>query len=589
MKFLDRLYAQFRKTLKYLWLSIWSILELPVAYVLEVFSPTRLAFWFKDRFPDLWNRIISVEWVQNAISKAVFRWFGGATPPRPHQATMADDYASWRGLVDKRFTGRHLPVDPEFDTRTRPEAEDIVSLFMRPDDGTPGGTTEPDMRSTLLFASMAQWFTDSFLRTSHAFDFDEDGNVKVKDGTPVRLPGRERLNDSTHEIDLCQIYGLDADMTGKLRSPDERGCLRSQHIGGEEFPEFLLSHAPADKDKPLPIKPEFEDLHDERILRHIFRRTPTAERYETLFATGLEHSNSTLGNSLLNVIFLRMHNKIARETAAQNESWDNDQVFETTRNTMIVILLNIVVSDYVRHISPLSLPLKFQKGVAEAENWYRRNRIHIEFNILYRWHGLVPSEFSFLPNPQNIAEFQHNNEWLISTGVAGAVTAFSEERAGKMILGNTPRFLAGVKQDTVAIMRASRLQPYNAYRERFGLKAAKGFEDVTDDPTLAKRLHALYGGKVKDLEWYVGMCAETHGRGMIMGDMLYYMVAHDAFTHALTNPLLSNEVFCEETFGEVGWNYVQTTNRLAQVVDQVVTGSKPTCEFALGGEHTDRT
>lgn len=358
MKFIDRLRAQIQKTLKYLWLSLWSIIELPASYILEAFPPTRLAFWFKDRFPDLWQRVVAIDWVQNVISKAVFRRFGGATPPRPHQATMADDYASWKGLVDKHYTGRHLPVDEGFDGRARPAESDVIALFLRPDDKTPGGTMTPDMRSTLLFASFTQWFTDSFLRTSHAFDFDDDGNVKTEDGVPVRLPGRERLNDSTHEIDLCQIYGLDAEMTDKLRSPDEKGCLRWQDIGGEEFPEALLSRAPTKNNKVLPIKPHFEGLHDERILRHIFKRTKTKARYKTLFATGLEHSNATLGNALLNTLFLRQHNQIAREMAKANPDWDSDRVFETTRNTMIVILLNVVVSDYVRHISPLSLPLR---------------------------------------------------------------------------------------------------------------------------------------------------------------------------------------------------------------------------------------
>lgn len=585
MTFIDRLKNQIRKILKYLWLSIWSILEIPVAFILEAFPPTRLAFWFKDNFRSLWDRIIAIGWIQNAISKAVFRRFGGVTPPRPHQATMADDYTSWKGLVDKSFTGRHLPADPDYDTRTRPPAEDVVALFLRPEDDSPGGTMEPDMRSTLLFASFAQWFTDSFLRTSHQFQFDKNGNVLLKDGVPVRKDGREKYNDSTHEIDLCQIYGLNAEMTEQLRSKKD-GCLRSQMIDGEEFPEFLLSEAPTEPNKPLPIKPEFDGLHDERILRHIFRSTTTPERYKTLFATGLEHSNSTLGNALLNVVFLRMHNKIAREMASKND-WDDDQVFETTRNTMIVILLNIVVSDYVRHISPLSLPLKFQEGMAEEETWYRRNRIHIEFNILYRWHGLVPSAFSFLPNPEDSADFRHNNNWLIHKGVGAALTDFSNEPAGKMILGNTPRFLAGVKQDTVAIMRASKLQTYNSYRERFGLKAAKNFDDVTDDPKLARQLEDMYG-EIENLEWYVGMCSESHGRGMIMGDMLFNMVAHDAFTHALTNPLLSKEVFREDTFGPIGWKYIQEVTTLSGIVTHVVNGKSPTCHFAMNGVHTDR-
>ena len=149
-------------------------------------------------------------------------------------------------------------------------------------------------------------------------------------------------------------------MTDKLRSPDETGCLRSQTIGKEEYPEFLLSRAPEEKDEALPIKSHFEELHDERVLRQIFKRTKTEKRYNTLFATGLEHSNATIGNALLNTVFLRLHNQIAREMAEAEPDWDSDRVFETTRNTMIVVLLNIVISDYIRHISPLNSPCPFK-------------------------------------------------------------------------------------------------------------------------------------------------------------------------------------------------------------------------------------
>lgn len=588
MTFIQRFWAQLKKTLMHLWLSIWSIVELPVAYLLELFPPTRIAFWVKDNFPRFWYWIIDRAWVKRAVSKAVFRRFGGATPPRPHQSTMASNYPSWKGLVDTTFTGRHLPEDVDFDERPKPTAEELVELFLRPDDGTPGGEMTPDLRSTLLFASFAQWFTDSFLRTSHGFEFNTDGSVKTENDVPVRIPGREKRNESTHEIDLCQIYGLNAEMTNKLRCPERKGCLRSELISGEEYPERLLSRAPTPEDVELPIKPHFEGLHDERILRQIFKKTKSASRYELLFATGLEHSNATIGNALFNTVFLRLHNRIAQEIAADQTGWDSDQVFETTRNTMIVILLQIVISDYIRHISPLDLPLAFQKGMAEQETWYRRNRIHIEFNILYRWHGLVPSNFSFLPDPADSSDFRHNNEWLVNAGLSKAITDFSSVRAGKMVLGNTPRFLGPVKHDTVAIMRAARLQPYNCYRRRFGLKEAKSFADVTSDAKLADDLSNAYGGKVENLEWYIGMCAESHDRGNIMGDLMFYMVAHDAFTHALTNPLLSKALFSEATFGEIGYRYVQKITRLQQVVDLVVSGTSTKCQFAYNGEHKDR-
>ena len=64
----------------------------------------------------------------------------------------------------------------------------------------------------------AQWFVDSFLRTSRE-DF--------------------RQNTSTQEIDLCQIYGLGPAQTRMLRSLSG-GRLKSQLIDGEEFPVFLF-------------------------------------------------------------------------------------------------------------------------------------------------------------------------------------------------------------------------------------------------------------------------------------------------------------------------------------------------------------
>jgi len=584
----ERLIKLIGRALHYIGLSILSIVQIPFVFILKVWPPTTIAFFIKDNFRPLWNWLMSITFVQDTISKGLFRRFGNITKPRPHQMTMLENYASWEGITNLKATGRHLPEDPLFDQRVRPDSEDVVQLFLRPENNTSGGAMTKDMRSSLLFASFAQWFTDSFLRTSHAFIIDpKTGEVKTENGVAVREEGREKYNDSTHEIDLCQIYGLHKSMTDKLRCPKNKGCLRSHFVGDEEYPETLLTGKAIVKDKPLPIKKHFAGLHDEAVLRHIFRGTKKG-RHKTLFATGLEHSNSTIGNAMLNTVFLRLHNKIAHEIAKENPDWDDDRVFETTRNTAIVILLNIVISDYIGHISPLNLPLKFQKELAEKETWYRRNRIHIEFNILYRWHGLVPSKFSFLTNPDDSADFRHNNDWLIKEGLSNAISAFSNEPAGKMVMGNTPRYLASVKRDTMAIMRAAKLNTYNAYRKRFDLKDAEDFSDVTNDTELADKLSKMYDGKIEDLEWYVGLCSESHDRGMIMGDLMLNMVAHDAFTHALTNPLLSNEIFVEDTFSPIGWRYVQDITTLKKVVEAVVSNPETVCEFAINGHHQDR-
>ncbi len=581
--------------LKQLALSVWNnikaLLGLLVKTLLDVIFRivdlilplTSVAQFVRQRAPGLWNWIINIEAVKRLLSRNVFRKFGVAAPARPHAFNMAADYTSWEGLIDRRYTGRHLPVQKD---RPLPSANEVVDLFMRGDSKENPGTQIDCIRSTLMFAAFAQWFTDSFLRTSHAFIFDADGNVeRDASGAPLRLPGRERFNTSNHEIDMCQIYGLNEAQTDilRLKDPVDRGCLKFQNRDDGEYPPFLLKTAPADPKTPLPIADAFEKLHpDERILRSIFLRAgQNPNGYETIFATGLEHSNATIGNALLNTIFLREHNRVARLIASDNPAWDDEQVFQTTRNVIIVLLLKIVISDYIRHISPLNLPLEFQPGFAETQNWYRTNRISIEFNLLYRWHGLVPNEFSFLPNPADAHAFRHNNDWLMQAGVGKAVDLFSKETAGRITIGNTAWYLRGVKADTIALMRPSRLASYNEYRERFGLPKATSFDDISTDNDLTNKLRSLYNNDIDSLEWYVGMFAEDHKYDMIMGDLLLNMVGHDAFSQALTNPLLGKDVFNEKTFSPAGWKVVNETSTLDEIVQRVKKqGDDVLCSFS---------
>jgi len=59
---------------------------------------------------------------------------------------------------------------------------------------------------------------------------------------------------------------------------------------------------------------------------------------------------------------------------------------------------------------------------------------------------------------------------------------------------------------------------------------------------LAKRLEALYG-TIENVEFYVGLFAEPRERNGPLPDLILAMVAMDAFSQALTNPLLSEHVF----------------------------------------------
>jgi prostaglandin-endoperoxide synthase 2 len=53
---------------------------------------------------------------------------------------------------------------------------------------------------------------------------------------------------------------------------------------------------------------------------------------------------------------------------------------------------------------------------------------------------------------------------------------------------------------------------------------------------------------------------------MMMGELMTYMVANDAFTQALTNPLLARSVFNEATFSRSGMTVIKKTRSLQQIV-----------------------
>lgn len=560
--------------------TLLSMLNFVLSFIFQFWPISSIAHHIRSKYPKFWNYLMGLDWVKKAVSFAVTKKFGNATMGRPHAHSMAVDYPTWYGFQDRTITARHLPADHALNAGNLPDIAALEELFMRKENT---GHQIDDIRSNLLFSSFAQWFTDSFLRTSHKLVFDADGNVERNtDESPKRYDGRAIHNESNHEIDLCQIYGMNERVTQQLRvdtkadgfDEKDRGCLRFQMGEDGEYPEFLLEGVPTGPKQKLKLKPHFAEMHDERLLRSIFRSAQNNDGgYDTLFAVGIEHGNSTMGNSLFNVIFLRQHNWVARKIAAAHPDWDDEKVFQLARNTTIVLLLKVVVSDYIRQISPLDLPLGIYPGMGSGQDWYRPNRIHIEFNLLYRWHGLVPDLFPFLPDAddavKNFDRFRHNNKWLMDRGVAATVDAFSRVPAGKMTMGNTPKQLRMVKRDTLRLMRSAKLASFNAYRTCFNLDPVKSFEELTGEKVLSAKLAELYDNDIEKLEWYIGMVCEKHAQNMIMGDMLFYMVAHDAFTHAITNPLLAEDVFNPQTFSDVGWDIINETSTLDDILARV--------------------
>lgn len=230
----------------------------------------RVEFLLTTGFEPLWNLVQGNGFLRRTVNQRLVNRAVEKMPPRPDPLSTRAPYTSWASLTDRRYDGRHLgPVPDGLDDLPSPER--TAELFRRP------GETVLCAKSTVLFAYFAQWFTDGFLRSDRAQEPDP------------------RKNESTHEIDLCQIYGLTKQANEELRA-GELGLLKSQTLNGEEFPPYLY----ADGTKRLP---SITVAREGQV---------PAERRGDLFAIGTDTANVQIGHVLLNVLFLREHNRLAR-------------------------------------------------------------------------------------------------------------------------------------------------------------------------------------------------------------------------------------------------------------------------------------
>ena len=492
----------------------------------------RIESFFLQNFAPVWKFLNKTGWLGGRVNGLIINRAVLRAKPRPHQFSTATDYTSWVSLADRHWSGRHLP--PKVQPAGLKDEKATARIFLRP----AASKRQHSGKSTLLFASFAQWFTGSFLLT-----VDAD----------------RRQNYSNHQIDLNPLYGLTAEVTDQLRlksnAQGRRGRLKSEIVDGEELaPRIFMPGTVVKKDEfcrvPLPLNAKF---------------TQASEVFDNIFAFGGDRANTTPVTSAINILFLREHNRLAGLIEKSHPDWEDDRVFETTRNGLIALLIKLVVEEYINHISPYWFKLRADPKVAWRTRWNRPNWIAVEFNLLYRWHGLVPDVFGFDGQDIPVANFILNNSTVFSHGVGKVLDQASRQKAGRLGLFNTAAPLLDIEERSIGQGRRNRLASYNDYREAVGYPRVTDFKQISGDEDVVKGLTAVYDS-VDDLEFFVGIFAEDTPARAAVPPMIGRMVALDAFSQALTNPLLSENVFNPETFSDDGWKVIHETSSLAAIV-----------------------
>ncbi|MEL6912597.1 MAG: peroxidase family protein [Cyanobacteria bacterium J06598_4] len=522
-----------------------------------------------SNFKPVWNLIQRNDSLKRKANKFLLNSLIYKLPTRPFPYSLmtlethipgtdkpknSDTYTSWDSLRDRSYTGRHLPPDPEFNREGNlPKLEDLKVLFQKRD-----GKTIYSEKSTLLFPYWVQWFTDGFLRT------DTQNRLK---------------NTSNHHIDLANVYGLTRTQTNLLRS-FRGGKFKTQKLERqdgieEDYPLFYY----ADPEQGI-VDPQFvglyEPLHEEQ-------RQPT-EKKQTMFAMGVERANVQFGYVMLNTLCLREHNRICDILSDNYPDWDDERLFQTARNVVMVLILNIIMEEYISHITPYHFNFFADPEAFTKESWHRENWMAIEFSMVYRWHSALPETFTYNGEPTPIANSLWNNQMLIDMGLGALMAETSSQPGTRIGLFNTPdfpvqktdegivTFIDVTELATVQYGRMAQLASYNDYRELCGFPRVTNFNQITEDEHTQQKLKELYGD-VDKIEFYVGLYAEDVRKNSAIPPLVARVIGIDAFSQALTNPLLSDKIFKPETFSDVGWEIIQNTKTLADLVNRNVPQS----------------
>ena len=517
----------------------------------------------------LWSLVQKNQALTRWVNRKLINLTVYKVPTRPRAFSTMAEYSSWDSLTDRSWLGRHLPADPEFNNPSSlPPIDEVVDLFrMR------GTDSILSPKSTVLFAYFVQWFSDGFLRvmSDPADDKSVDPvDVKPKTGDPtVRL-----RTTSNHHIDLSTVYGITSAATKKLRS-GLGGKLKSQIINGEEYPPFFYQEARAYPNDDI-INPDLEGAYQPSLLE---RRQPP-ERKAKLFATGVDRGNVQIGFVALNALCLREHNRLCDLMAERHPGWDDERLFQTARNTVIAIIARIVVEEYINHIAPYHFEFVLDPLAFQDERWYRLNWMTVEFSMVYRWHMALPSwlRHGGVNIPMNQSLF--NNEMLIKMGLGALFEEASSQPASRIGLRNTPDFLLHLEKTTIAWGRETQLPRYNDYREYCRYPRVTDFDQITGEPELQRRLKEVYD-HVDNIEFYPGIMAEDVRPGSALPPLIGRLIGIDAFSQAYTSPLFAEHIFNEATFSEIGWQAIQETAKLEQLVHRNLPGSDRKCRVTF--------
>lgn len=326
-------------------------------------------------------------------------------------------------------------------------------------------------------------------------------------GTDVGNP-RQQINEISSFIDATNVYGASKERADALRT-FKNGLLRTEYGCDGPLPPYNYHGMP------------------NAALHH---NVP-----HEMYLCGDIRSNENAALTSMHTLWIREHNRLARELAQMYSCWNDEKLFQEARRVVIALMQHITFNEYLPALFGGAEAIPAYQGYNDGVNaaicnefaacLYRLGHSMVSGQLRYEkplskcgGHGPVDVHYVQLDSiyfkPKYLKE--HGIEGLLlgaSHQVQHEIDVYIVEELRSRLFGpHAPGIVLDLAAINIQRGRDHGLPDYNTVRMAYGLASKPTIDSITSDVEVRARLKAAYGvtATPDDIDPWIGALAEEH-------------------------------------------------------------------------------
>jgi hypothetical protein len=257
-----------------------------------------------------------------------------------------------------------------------------------------------------------------------------------------------------------------------------------------------------------------------------------------LFLAGDVRANEQVALTVMHTLFMREHNRLARQIAAENPQLDDEEIYQRARRLVGAEIQVITFEEFLPALIGDVMPAYqgYQSRVdARIMNVFSTAAFRFGHSLLSPTLRRLDAAGKTIPAgdlPLRASFFAPQE--VTAENISPVLRGLARQRCQQLdpfIVDDVRNFLFGAPGEggfDLASLNIQRgrdhgLPRYNDARRAMNLKRMRRFSDITSNVSLQRRLASVYASP-DDIDLWVGALAEDHIGGAQVGELLYSIV-----------------------------------------------------------------